>query len=332
MSALKNLSPLVLKRMASRLGAVTLCIMMTAPLFAAVKPFPKRWGEPPRIQTRDYVKLPADFGHGSSTLANWIKQNIAKEARFQTNPAFARFPKHWGPPPRRQTADMVPLPGGYGRGSSTMARWIKGHLGSATSMPVAPPPLKALYLNDLSEEKTGELDFDRFMVLDGDFVVKEAGGNRFIELPGAPLDSYGVLFGPNEATNVVAQAKILSTNKKRRYPAFGLGLNGVGGYRLQVSASKRALELFRQDAVVAKISYPWQAGKWTWLKLQVTKREKTWRVEGKVWTDGTPEPAAWMISFEDREEPFAGMAGVWGQPYAGTPIQFDELAVFRLSK
>ena len=35
------------------------------------------------------------------------------------------YPKHWGKPPLRQTRDLRPLPGGYGRGSSTLANWIK---------------------------------------------------------------------------------------------------------------------------------------------------------------------------------------------------------------
>ena len=35
------------------------------------------------------------------------------------------FPESWGPPPERQTKDLRPLPGGYGQGSGTLARWIK---------------------------------------------------------------------------------------------------------------------------------------------------------------------------------------------------------------
>ena len=38
------------------------------------------------------------------------------------------FPKHWGDPPRRQTRDLRPLPGGYGMGSGTLAKWIKENL------------------------------------------------------------------------------------------------------------------------------------------------------------------------------------------------------------
>ena len=36
----------------------------------------------------------------------------------------SRFPEHWGPPPLMQTRDLRPLPGGYGMGSGTLARWI----------------------------------------------------------------------------------------------------------------------------------------------------------------------------------------------------------------
>ena len=38
------------------------------------------------------------------------------------------FPKHWGDPPRRQTRDLRPLPGGYGMGSGTLGRWIQENL------------------------------------------------------------------------------------------------------------------------------------------------------------------------------------------------------------
>ena len=38
------------------------------------------------------------------------------------------FPANWGRPPLRQTRDLRPLPGGYGRGSGTLARWIQENL------------------------------------------------------------------------------------------------------------------------------------------------------------------------------------------------------------
>ncbi len=42
--------------------------------------FPERWGPEPKIQTSDMVVLPGGYGYGSSTLANWIKYNMAKDA------------------------------------------------------------------------------------------------------------------------------------------------------------------------------------------------------------------------------------------------------------
>ncbi len=46
--------------------------------FGLLKPFPKQWGNPPAIQTSDWVELPAGFGQGSSTLRNWILSNLDK--------------------------------------------------------------------------------------------------------------------------------------------------------------------------------------------------------------------------------------------------------------
>tara|TARA_B100001057_G_scaffold188374_1_gene189177 strand:- start:2876 stop:3880 length:1005 start_codon:yes stop_codon:yes gene_type:complete len=41
--------------------------------------FPLHWGRPPEIELKDHVKLPGNFGMGSSTLANWIKGNIEED-------------------------------------------------------------------------------------------------------------------------------------------------------------------------------------------------------------------------------------------------------------
>ncbi len=43
------------------------------------KYFPWSWGEPPKIQTKDYVPLPEGYGHGSSTLKHWIELNIERD-------------------------------------------------------------------------------------------------------------------------------------------------------------------------------------------------------------------------------------------------------------
>ena len=52
-----------------------------------------------------------------------------------------------------------------------------------------------------------------------------------------------------------------------------------------------------------------------------------WIVEGKAWSGEAPEPAKWAITFDEKEEPPSGRAGLWGSPYSGTPIRFDDLIV-----
>ena len=53
----------------------------------------------------------------------------AKPIRPLFNPNKRKpFPQHWGDPPKRQTRDLRPLPGGYGMGSGTLANWIQKNL------------------------------------------------------------------------------------------------------------------------------------------------------------------------------------------------------------
>ena len=186
---------------------------------------------------------------------------------------------------------------------------------------------KAIYENDFEKSALDKVP-DDFLVLDGQFAVKEEGGNKFLELPGAPLDAFGVLFGPTEKEGTTVAARIFGTGKGRRYPTFAVGLNGQGtsAYRLQVSPAKKALELFKGDEVKASVPYEWRSGAWTRLRLQVRKmKDGPWKVEGKAWTD--KEPSAWLVSFDEREQPVAGRASIWGSPYATTPIRFDDLKV-----
>src|SRR5437588_932962 len=85
---------------------------------------------------------------------------------------------------------------------------------------------KPVYENNFEKAEVGKVP-DDFLVLDGAFVVKEEGRNKFLELPGAPLDSFGVLFGPTQSAGVAVSARIHGTGKGRRFPTFGVGLNGV---------------------------------------------------------------------------------------------------------
>jgi len=185
-----------------------------------------------------------------------------------------------------------------------------------------------LYSNGFDKAEIGKLP-DDFMLLEGGFAVREEGGNRFLELPGTPLETYGVLFGPVETENVSASARIYGTAKGRRYPTFSLGLNGGPGYKLQMSPGKKALELVKgENEVLTTVPYAWESGAWTTMRLQVRKiADGQWQIEGKAWKHGAAEPAKWLITHTEKTAPIPGRAGVWGMPYSGTPIRFDDLAV-----
>ena len=136
------------------------------------------------------------------------------------------------------------------------------------------------------------------------------------------------MFGPTEKDGVAVSARVHATGKGRRFPAFGVGLNGVGGVRLQVSASKKLIEIYKGDEIMASEPYAWESESWTMLKLQWRKvKDGEWVVEGKAWKQGAAEPKQWTISHPEKAELAAGRASIWGAPLSGTPIRFDDLSV-----
>lgn len=212
-----------------------------------------------------------------------------------------------------------------------LGAWLfSGACGLGPGVSVHAAEGNVLYQNDFSKAEVGKLP-DDMLLLDGGFAVQEVDGNKVIQLPGAPLETYGVLFGPTEASGLQASARIHSTKKGRREPAFALGLNGNAGYKLQVSAAKKLVELYKGDEVVAKEPFTWESGSWTMFKLQVRKvKDGEFAVEGRVWKQGTPEPGKWTVTYTEKSEPLAGRASIWGNPFAGTPIDFDDLTVTSL--
>jgi hypothetical protein len=184
---------------------------------------------------------------------------------------------------------------------------------------------KILYQNNFEKAAVGPAPED-FLVLDGEFTVKESEGNKYLELPGAPLDTFGVLFGPTTNAGVCVSARIFGTAKGRRFPQFGVGLGGQNGYKLKVSPAKDAVEIYRADEAVAAVPFHWKTGVWTMLKLRVAQADgPKWKIEGKVWPQTAAEPQEWTIAFEETAAPHPGRASLWGSPVSGTPIQFDDL-------
>ena len=208
--------------------------------------------------------------------------------------------------------------------SSPLALVAFGLLTLSTSLPIQAAPV---FEQDFTAVTGTDLP-EGIMVLDGQFTVKGEGVDRCLELPGAPLESFGVLFGSAALHGREVQARILGTKTGRKFPTFAAGLNGVNGYKLRVSPAKNALELIVGDATEVKATTPfaWKSGEWTHLKLRVVPEGKGVAVQGKAW-QGATEPSDWSLRFSAPEVPPPGMAGVWGMPFSGTPLRFDDLKV-----
>ena len=189
-----------------------------------------------------------------------------------------------------------------------------------------------LYQNNFEQTETGNVP-DEFLVLDGDFAVKAESGNKYLELPGAPLDAFGFMFGPSARHGNEISARMFGTKKGRRFPVFGVALNGVNGYRLQVTPAKRAIELLKAGAVAAKVPFRWSGGEWLRLALRVEQTDDAeWTISGKVWADGKKAPAKPTLTYKETKEPRNGKPSIWGSPYSGTPIRYDDIVVKKIAK
>lgn len=182
-----------------------------------------------------------------------------------------------------------------------------------------------LYQQNFESTDAGSVP-DSLMVIDGNFEVKAADGGKALELPGAPLDTFGALFGPGRPENTEVAARVFATKTGRKFPAFAVSLNGVGGYRLKLAPAKGAVEIVKADRTEASAPFSWKSGEWTQLKLRLVKAGEAFKLEGKVW-QGEAEPKEWTLSMDLPSAPPPGKAGVWGMPFSGTPIRFDDLVV-----
>jgi hypothetical protein len=186
-----------------------------------------------------------------------------------------------------------------------------------------------LYKNDFESAEVGKVPSE-MMVMAGAFEVKKDDKDgKYLELPGEPLDTFGLLFGPSVKDDVSASARFYGTKKGRKMPSFGVSLNGAGGYRLQVSAAKGSLEFFKgvESQAILSVPYTWTSDAWTNLRITVRKNGDAWVIEGRAWAAGSPEPEKPLISLDEKNAPSNGKAGIWGSPFSGTPIKFDDLLV-----
>ncbi len=178
-----------------------------------------------------------------------------------------------------------------------------------------------------SEELEGKLP-KSLLVLSGTFSMEAEGENHVLKLHETPLYTHGLLIGEESSNNLSIAARIRSVNQRRTMPRFGVGLNGIGGYKLRVTPAKRLLELYKGKEVVKQIEFEWTPGTWTWLALEIRQLDESkWQINGKAWCDCAVEPEEWMLSYDETSQPFEGPPSLWGTPYSSKPIFYDDIVI-----
>ena len=215
-----------------------------------------------------------------------------------------------------------------GDGNETVHEDPFGAQPEPTPEPAGEAAWNVVFATDWSDETVGEEPADLF-ILDGAFTVAEKDGDKALSLPGAPVGDFGFLFGPRvKGKPAELRARMLSTRKGRRMPAFAAGLGGVNGYRLRINAAARNVRLSRGEEILATADYVWKSGVRANLRFRAEpKGEDGAVVSAKVWTDDEDEPADWTLVHDDPEPYGGGKCTLWGYPYAGTEILFDDLQV-----
>lgn len=190
-----------------------------------------------------------------------------------------------------------------------------------------PQPAGAVSVKeDFSSMAAGEVP-DALMVVDGAFEIAELSGNKCLQLNAEPLVDAGVLLGRSLKNGGSVKAKIRATSRKRSFPKFGIGIGGTSGYRLLLIPAQKQIEVIRDGENLATAPAAWKSGAWFWMEFSsVPAAGGKSTLEGRIWEDGQPRPEKPLVTLA-AEAPPAGKCSVWGAPYAGTPVQFDDIEI-----
>lgn len=160
------------------------------------------------------------------------------------------------------------------------------------------------------------------------FAIIVEGDNKLLQLAPSPIVDGGVLLGNSIKGAVMVNARIRAAGKRRSNPRFGVGLHGVGGYRLLVVPAHKELQLMKDDVVVAKVSFQWKSGTWTQMEFSVMQAADGGSlIEGRAWEEGQPRPETAQLTLSVATAPGQGKASLWATPYSELPVDFDDVMV-----
>ena len=189
----------------------------------------------------------------------------------------------------------------------------------------APPPV----LFDFQSYDPGDPPAELILTdAESKFAIVAEGDNKVLQMAPSPIVDGGVLLGNSIKGAVMVNARIKAAGKRRSSPRFGVGLQGVGGYRLLVVPAHKELQVMKDDAVVAQVPFVWTSGTWTHLEFSVLKAADGGSlIEGRAWSDGQTRPDAPQITLAAGVPPGQGKASLWATPYSELPVEFDDVTV-----
>lgn len=184
------------------------------------------------------------------------------------------------------------------------------------------------WANDLESWELGTPPEDLF-VIDGDFEVHDHEGGKVLRLPPDPLIECGLLFGNSSKASMTASVDVWAEKRGRRsFPRFGIGVHGISGFRLRVVPAQKRLELLYQEEVIEQVPFAWKSGTWIHLKLAIVKGSDKPTIKAWAWLADGEEPEEPNLMHTPAEDvPTQGKASLWGTPYSGKDILFDNLKV-----
>ncbi|RFC45631.1 MAG: hypothetical protein DVB23_001912 [Verrucomicrobia bacterium] len=189
---------------------------------------------------------------------------------------------------------------------------------------------KLLFTEDFTAFPTSQ-EPDLF-ILAGTFTVEaEDGGNHVLQIATGELVDATVQLGDSLKTGGEIVARVKGVQQRRSFPRFGVGLHGKAGFQLRVSPAARAVELLKGEEVIQTVPFSWAAGQWHLVRLRVAAIPNGgWSVSGWVWPEAAHAPTQALIDYISEPGPLQGKASLFGTPFSGQPIQFDDVRVTTL--
>lgn len=169
-------------------------------------------------------------------------------------------------------------------------------------------------------------------ILTGVFTVEtEEGGNQVLQIGTGELVDATVQVGDSLKSGAEVTVRVKGLQQRRSFPRFGVGLHGKAGFQLRVAPAARAVELLKGEEVIQTVPFTWAAGQWHVLRLRVEGIANAgWSVSGWVWPEAAPQPEQALIEYIAEKSTLQGKTSLFGTPFSGQPIQFDDVRVTAL--